>query len=766
MKRITILTLLLLCTSLLASCDSDSGSDDSIDGGGTDRGDDVPENSAPTASNISISADGSSPIVEAQLIGDDIDNDTLVYVLDSPRSGNGYTLAFVEADAGIVNVVLDEDASDTLTFSYRVTDGILYSDPASFTIDIVPLDSGGTGANAVAPSEYRALEIAYFDNSTDGSGDANLPSSIDLSNSFPPPGDQGLQGSCVGWAVAYALKSYQEKMEEQWEYSSRGTLFSPSWIYNQINGGFDVGSDPMEALQLIVDRGAATMATMPYDATNFTRQPGSAARNEAAIYRAEGFQRVNGVAEMRRALAARVPVTIGIKSYESLHRLSGPASVYSTFTGESDGGHMVTIVGYDDTRFGGAFKVINSWGTGWGDGGFFWIPYSDMADVSLVAFVLKDAVNSGSAPQPIQPPKDDTLPNLEVIDWSASYTPRAGGEGLLQWVVANTGASTAPAGADINLVLSRDKTIDPSDILVVYEELALDLAPATQGFRNETNPLPFTFPLDLPAGEYYMAVWVDDLDEVEESDERDNLSFSENAISFAGAQLPDLVIESWWGRWNSASGEGVLEYSVANTGNAALNSTDWDINLVLSTGTDVEETFAYYLFFEKADFALAPQQAIVRNEANRATFNMYESQLGNRVAPGDYYISLWVDDTQQIRESREYNNLSTDNALVTISSGARTLRQASVNHRYNGKQVPTDASLLGKITIAAGNNSGSQQTVSVELSARSKPEAINGVAFEKVIRAANPKIFPISESIAMPVARADNSGSFKPGISR
>lgn len=508
------------------------------------------------------------------------------------------------------------------------------------------------------------------------------------------------------------------------------------------------------------------MATMPYDATNFTRQPGSAARNEAAIYRAEGFQRVNGVAEMRRALAARVPVTIGIKSYESLHRLSGPASVYSTFTGESDGGHMVTIVGYDDTRFGGAFKVINSWGTGWGDGGFFWIPYSDMADVSLVAFVLKDAVNSGSAPQPIQPPKDDTLPNLEVIDWSASYTPRAGGEGLLQWVVANTGASTAPAGADINLVLSRDKTIDPSDILVVYEELALDLAPATQGFRNETNPLPFTFPLDLPAGEYYMAVWVDDLDEVEESDERDNLSFSENAISFAGAQLPDLVIESWWGRWNSASGEGVLEYSVANTGNAALNSTDWDINLVLSTGTDVEETFAYYLFFEKADFALAPQQAIVRNEANRATFNMYESQLGNRVAPGDYYISLWVDDTQQIRESREYNNLSTDNALVTISSGARTLRQASVNHRYNGKQVPTDASLLGKITIAAGNNSGSQQTVSVELSARSKPEAINGVAFEKVIRAANPKIFPISESIAMPVARADNSGSFKPGISR
>src|SRR5688500_7415334 len=40
-----------------------------------------------------------------------------------------------------------------------------------------------------------------------------LPSSVDLSEWFPVPEDQRNQASCVGWAVAYGLKSYQEAIE-------------------------------------------------------------------------------------------------------------------------------------------------------------------------------------------------------------------------------------------------------------------------------------------------------------------------------------------------------------------------------------------------------------------------------------------------------------------------------------------------------------------------------------------------------------------------
>src|ERR1700709_2050452 len=37
---------------------------------------------------------------------------------------------------------------------------------------------------------------------------AFLPAFKDLSGSFPPPGDQGHQASCVAWSVGYALRGY------------------------------------------------------------------------------------------------------------------------------------------------------------------------------------------------------------------------------------------------------------------------------------------------------------------------------------------------------------------------------------------------------------------------------------------------------------------------------------------------------------------------------------------------------------------------------
>ena len=48
---------------------------------------------------------------------------------------------------------------------------------------------------------------------------------------------------------------------------------------------------------------------------------------------------------------------------------------------EPEGGHAVMCVGYDDER--GVFIVRNSWGTGWGDGGYFYMPYGYMTNEDL-----------------------------------------------------------------------------------------------------------------------------------------------------------------------------------------------------------------------------------------------------------------------------------------------------------------------------------------------------------------------------------------------
>lgn len=48
--------------------------------------------------------------------------------------------------------------------------------------------------------------------------------------------------------------------------------------------------------------------------------------------------------------------------------------VYNGPSGNEKGRHAMVVVGYDDNK--GAFKVLNSWGTSWGQGGFGWIAYS------------------------------------------------------------------------------------------------------------------------------------------------------------------------------------------------------------------------------------------------------------------------------------------------------------------------------------------------------------------------------------------------------
>ncbi|MEI9920294.1 MAG: DUF4384 domain-containing protein [Bacteroidota bacterium] len=66
-----------------------------------------------------------------------------------------------------------------------------------------------------------------------------------------------------------------------------------------------------------------------------------------------------------------------------------------------EGGHAVCVVGYDDTKFGGAFEVVNTWGKDWGAQGFTWIRYKDFADYFPYAFGLFE-VGSASCDIPFE----------------------------------------------------------------------------------------------------------------------------------------------------------------------------------------------------------------------------------------------------------------------------------------------------------------------------------------------------------------------------
>jgi C1A family cysteine protease/fibronectin type 3 domain-containing protein len=249
-----------------------------------------------------------------------------------------------------------------------------------------------------------------------------LPSEVDLSPHMPPVGNQGMQGSCVAWSTGYANKSYHEFIErrdsQSWKYTSNNSpnpkvLFSPAYIYNQINGGRDNGSSIYDAMSLLVSKGALTLDQMPYDINNFTRQPTPDQFQMASKYKAKEFQKVryNDPSEIKSQLAQNRPVVVGILVDQGFNELRGK-TIYKEQRGQSFGGHAITIVGYSDTT--NSFKFQNSWGTEWGDNGFGYIDYRFLARVCKSAYVLIDQIDPNVEITKINPNADNT-PEIKMI---------------------------------------------------------------------------------------------------------------------------------------------------------------------------------------------------------------------------------------------------------------------------------------------------------------------------------------------------------------
>lgn len=202
---------------------------------------------------------------------------------------------------------------------------------------------------------------------------ASLPSSVDLTSEFPTPDDQGNQGSCVAWAVGYALKSSQEITKRGWSKSSDAHLFSPAYIYNQINSGIDAGSTISDAMDLVVEQGVCSLNYFSYNASNYTAQPTSIQRAAASLYKAQSWNKIKGINNIKQRLSQGDGVVIGVQVYNDFDAISSSNQVYDTISGSSRGGHAICLIGYNDSK--GAFKFINSWGTSWGINGYGWISY-------------------------------------------------------------------------------------------------------------------------------------------------------------------------------------------------------------------------------------------------------------------------------------------------------------------------------------------------------------------------------------------------------
>jgi len=268
----------------------------------------------------------------------------------------------------------------------------------TFTVSLILLSStivyaDGEHSLGCIPDSEDTIREHLVPELSRGVGDP-LPAAVDLTSKFPTPKDQGTQGSCTAWAVSYALKSYQEKYERGWDISLLSHQFSPSYVYNQINGGVDRGSSIGDAMDLIVNQGVCSLADMPYNANNYKTQPNSTQRSKAAYYKAESWNTIQGIDAVKRILAKGDGVVISIAVYPDFDNLSNSNQIYDVINGDIRGYHAICLIGYDDSKQ--AFKFINSWGPSVGINGYGYISYNMFLDSRIsngYGYIMNDIID-------------------------------------------------------------------------------------------------------------------------------------------------------------------------------------------------------------------------------------------------------------------------------------------------------------------------------------------------------------------------------------
>lgn len=221
-----------------------------------------------------------------------------------------------------------------------------------------------------------------------------LPPKIDLSAWCGPVRDQENLGACTAFAGSamreFLLRRYQSN--NQIVLSPLFLYWEERWLDGDLSEG-DTGSTGRTCVRAMNQFGICPEPDDPYDISVFQTPPSPADVQAASQYKAGAYHAITNVSDMKTCLASSYGFIVGFSVYSSFESdqtaKDGLMPVPNLGTESLLGGHEVFFCGYDDTIVcpgakAGAFKVQNSWGSGWGENGFFWFPYQCAADPNVL----------------------------------------------------------------------------------------------------------------------------------------------------------------------------------------------------------------------------------------------------------------------------------------------------------------------------------------------------------------------------------------------
>lgn len=268
-----------------------------------------------------------------------------------------------------------------------------------------------TGAEPLSPEDYAQLpKQARFR--------AYLPKRVDLTNAFPPPGSQGPQPNCVAWATTYAARTFLNFRDRDVQPAQPSDQMSPAYVYNRLRapGSPCAGTITIvAALNLLKNEGSVSLADFPDDMTKCAVPASDALRGKAGQYRLLDWRAVDRetkndwrtpiiLDDVKGALARGAPVIFAFLVAPDFKAIRGPGIYTRAEKPEKGGYHAMAIVGYDEDKQ--ALRVMNSWGTGWGDKGYAWIAYDTFKLLTAEAYSLEAPTAGGkpATPEPARSP--------------------------------------------------------------------------------------------------------------------------------------------------------------------------------------------------------------------------------------------------------------------------------------------------------------------------------------------------------------------------
>jgi len=206
---------------------------------------------------------------------------------------------------------------------------------------------------------------------------------------LPPVGNQGKEGSCTAFAVAYGGISYYLNALHHLPYTTTGALRSPTFMYNTTknNGDCNAGANLSNVLLNAIYKGVCSWAQMPYTENNCSQQPTAIQKQQALQGRIQNAY-VAYYYQVRQYIQAGYPVVMTFQTDDNfyLQTFRSPF-IWQNIGGRAQGNHAVIIMGYDDNKR--LFKVQNSWGTGVQDHGFFYLNYDALPYFAKELYVMQ-----------------------------------------------------------------------------------------------------------------------------------------------------------------------------------------------------------------------------------------------------------------------------------------------------------------------------------------------------------------------------------------